>query len=76
MIRGRQCRRQDQRTAVLRLKRVLMTILAEQGVDLPIGPDGPVVRMVDQEIVREAVLQPHVGRRHSEAKAAAPITAV
>ena len=48
----RQCRRQDQQTAVLRLKRVLMTILAEQGVDLPRGPDGPAMRMVDQEIVR------------------------
>jgi AAA domain len=47
------CRRQDQRTAVLRLKRVLMAILAEQGVDLPTGPDGPVVPMVDQELVRE-----------------------
>ena len=49
-----QPRRQDQRTAVLRLKRVLMTILAEQGVDLLIPPDGPVVRMVDQERVRKA----------------------
>ena len=49
-----QPRRQDQRTAVLRLKRVLMTILAEQGVDLPISPDGPTVRMVDQERVRKA----------------------
>jgi hypothetical protein len=47
------CRQQDQRTAMLRLKRVIMTILAERGVDLPIPPDGPVVRMVDQEIVRE-----------------------
>jgi hypothetical protein len=47
-------RRQDQRTAVLRLKRVLMAILAEQGVDLPIEPDGPVVRMVDQKVVRKA----------------------
>src|SRR5215831_665495 len=46
-------RRQDQRTAVLRLKRVLMTILAEQGVDLPITPEGPTVRMVDQERVRK-----------------------
>ena len=46
-------RRQDQRTAVLRLKRVLMDILADRGVDLPIPPDGPTVRMVDQEIVRE-----------------------
>jgi len=48
-----QSRRQDQRTAVLRLKRVLMSILADQGVDLQIPPDGPVVRMVDKEIVRE-----------------------
>jgi hypothetical protein len=47
-------KRQDQRTAVLRLKRVLMTTLAEQGVDLPISPDGPTVRMVDQERVRKA----------------------
>jgi hypothetical protein len=47
--------RQDQRTAALRLKRVLMTtILAKQGVDLPIAPDGPVVRMVDQKLVRKA----------------------
>src|SRR5262249_48434625 len=46
-------RRQDQRTAVLRLKRVLMTILAEQGVNLSIPPDGPTVRMVDQELVRK-----------------------
>jgi AAA domain len=47
-------KRQDQRTAALRLKRVLMTILAEQGVDLPITPDGPMVRMVDQKLVRKA----------------------
>ena len=46
--------RQDQRTAALRLKRVLMTILAERGVDLPIAPNGPVVRMVDQKLVRKA----------------------
>ena len=47
-------KRQDQRTAALRLKRVLMTILPDQGVDLPIPPDGPVVRMVDQKLVRKA----------------------
>src|SRR6516165_6153377 len=47
------CRQQDQRTAMLRLKRVIMTILAERGIDLPIPPNGPVVRMVDQESVRE-----------------------
>jgi AAA domain len=48
-----QARRQDQRTAGLRLKRVLMGALADQGVELPIPPDGPLVRMIDQEIVRE-----------------------
>jgi hypothetical protein len=48
------CRRQDQRTAVLRLKRVLETVLAENGVERPIEPDGPTVRMVDQALVREA----------------------
>ena len=30
----------------------MMEILADQGVDLPIPPDGPTVRMVDQEPVR------------------------
>ena len=45
-------RRQEQKTAVLRLKRVLMQIMADQGVDLPITPDGVTVRMVDQAKVR------------------------
>src|SRR5262249_43000499 len=49
-----QCRRQDQRTAMLRLKRVLETVLAENGVEQPIEPGGPIVRMGDQELVREA----------------------
>jgi hypothetical protein len=31
-----------------------MAILADQGVDLPIAPDGPAVRMVDQDLVRKA----------------------
>ena len=31
-----------------------MTALAEQGVDRPIAPGGPVVRMVDQKLVRKA----------------------
>jgi hypothetical protein len=48
-----EARRQDQKTAMLRLKRVLMGVLADQGIDLPIPSDGPIVRMVDQEIVRE-----------------------
>ena len=48
-----QCRRQDQRTAVLRLKRVMMGVLAEHGVEREIPPDGPTVRMIDQEVVRE-----------------------
>jgi len=47
-------KRQDQRTAALRLKRVLMMILAEHGVELPIALDGPVVRMVDEKVVRKA----------------------
>ena len=47
-------KRQDQRTAVLRLKRVLMAILADQGVDLSIAPNGPVLRMVEQNLVRKA----------------------
>ena len=47
-----QARRQDQRTAGLRLKRVLMGALADQGVELPILPNEPLVRMIDQEIVR------------------------
>ena len=49
-----QHRRQDQRTALLRLRRVLMAELAEHGVELPIPPDGPTIRMIDQEIVRAA----------------------
>ena len=44
--------RVDQRSAVLRLKRTLMAQLAEHGADLPIPPDGPTVRMIDQEKVR------------------------
>jgi hypothetical protein len=47
------CRRQDQRTAVLRLKRVLLEALSEHGTELPISPAGPVTRMADQETVRE-----------------------
>jgi hypothetical protein len=30
-----------------------MAVLAERRVDLPIAPNGPVVRMVDREVVRE-----------------------
>jgi len=47
-----QSRQQSQRLVALRLKRVLMAELAERGIDLPTGPNGPTVRMVDQEIVR------------------------
>ena len=47
-----EARREDQRAALLRLKRALMAILADQGVDLPIPPDGPVALMVAQELVR------------------------
>ena len=38
---------------MLRLKRVLMEALADQGVELPIPPDGPLVRMIAQSMVRE-----------------------
>jgi len=47
-----QTRRQDQRAAVLRLKRVLMGAMAEHGVEREIPPDGPAARMIDQEVVR------------------------
>ena len=36
-----------------RLKRELEAALADHGVELSIAPDGPVVRMVDQELVRQ-----------------------
>jgi hypothetical protein len=49
----RQSRQHSQRVVALRLKRVLMSVLAEHGVDLPIAANGPIVRMVDQEIARE-----------------------
>src|SRR5262249_1617767 len=48
-----QPRRQDQRPAGLRQNRVLLTILAEQGVNLPFPPDAPPGRMVVQELVRK-----------------------
>jgi hypothetical protein len=48
-----QSRQSSLRTTALRLKRILMSVLAERGVDLPISKNGPVVRMVDQEVVRE-----------------------
>jgi hypothetical protein len=47
-----QCRRADQQTAVTRLKRVLMAMLAEHGVDRPISPNGRTARMIDRQIVR------------------------
>jgi hypothetical protein len=47
-----QTRRQDQRAAVLRLKRVMMGAMAEHGVQREIPPDGPATWMIDQEVVR------------------------
>ena len=47
-----QSRRQDQRAAALRLKRVLMGAMAEHGVEREIPPDGPAAWMIDQEVVR------------------------
>jgi hypothetical protein len=91
----RGCRRDDQRAIMSRLKRALLTCLAEQGVEQPIPSpsklrvqtstpigdelwtptlDGPVVRMVEQNIVREAfdLHTPHDNRqtRHERFKAA------
>ena len=71
-----QHRRQDQRTALLRLRRVLMAELAEHGVELPIPPDGPTIRMIDQEIVREAILRLHTGGRHHGAEGEIPASEV
>ena len=48
-----QTRRQDQRTAVLRLKRVMMGAMAEHGVERELPPDGPAAWMIDQKVVRE-----------------------
>jgi AAA domain len=45
-------KRQDQRTAVLRLKRVLMAELAERGVDQPTTPGGPIVRMINLKAIQ------------------------
>jgi AAA domain len=47
-----QSRRQDQRAAVLRLKRLMMSAMAEHGVEREILPDGPAVRMISQGVVR------------------------
>jgi hypothetical protein len=47
-----QSRRQDQRAAVLRLKRVIMGGMAEHGVERDIPPDGPSAWMIDQKVVR------------------------
>jgi hypothetical protein len=64
-----QSRRADQRTAALRLKRVLMAVLADRGVDLPASSNGPVLRMVDQEIVRGEFYAQTVSEGTSEQKA-------
>ena len=45
--------RQDQRAPMLRLQRALMDVLVDGGVDRPIPPDGPVVRMAEQEVVQK-----------------------
>jgi len=38
---------------VIRLKRELEAALADHGVELSIPPDGPMARMVDQDLVRQ-----------------------
>src|SRR5262249_11718408 len=56
-----QGRKQEQRTAALRLKRVLMSILAEQGVELPIPPDGARGPHGGSEDRAEGILHAHAG---------------
>jgi hypothetical protein len=46
-------RQANTRQAMLLLKRVMMAMLAEKGVDLPSAPDGPAIRMIDRELVRD-----------------------
>ena len=62
-------RRQDQRTAALRLKKVLMSALAEQGADQEIN--GTTVRAVDQVTIRALFYQqtPADGSPAEKAKA-------
>jgi hypothetical protein len=50
-------RRTDARQAMLLLKRVLMAKLAEHGVELELTTGGPMMRGIDQELVREEFYQ-------------------
>ena len=47
-----QGRKTSTQQGMLRLKRVMMAMLVDNGVDLPSGPEGPTVRMIDRELVR------------------------
>ena len=67
-----QARRQDQRTAGLRLKRVLMGALADQGVELPILPNRPSGADDRSGDRAGAVLCPHAGRWYAGAERALP----
>jgi hypothetical protein len=46
--------RQEQRTAALRLKRILYELLASQAIEAPVTEDGALVRMVPQRAVQAA----------------------
>ena len=69
-----QSRRQDQRAAVLRLKRLMMSAMAEHGVEREIPPDGPAARMIEQGVVRGLffALTPADGGRKTEGRLSAP----
>ena len=45
-------RQQSQRTAMLRLKRVMFELLADQAIEAPVSEGGAIVRMVPQSAVR------------------------
>jgi AAA domain len=71
-----QTRRQDQRAAVLRLKRVLMSAMAEHGVEREIPPNGPAVWMIDQEVVRGLYYAQDPGGRHAKTEGRRPACAI
>jgi hypothetical protein len=46
-------RHADAKLAMRVLRRAMMKLLAEHGIEMAPGPEAPLVRMIDQELVRE-----------------------